>query len=278
MRLPPRRCGRRDAAPARGGRTASSCDRAPTRRAPSPRARFAGASRATGPPRPRCRYSSRPPAGGRRYAEGAAPGPPARAPGGRSGVLPNRSSGGFLIRSDVNICSTQCDMSQEFSPVNLWRSSAYGESTAAQKRQMRSWDTRRRRGVATARPRHGRRLKAAADRRSRPERRELCFAEQGVFLLEQGAFAHEQRRLRAREPDALVGRRRVRRNNLRPPGGGGSDKCARDRPGAGGAARWRACARMAPEGGREPQSQCKEQELRNAEQGDVSAGTGNICS
>ena len=158
-------------------------------------------------------------------------------------------------------------MSQEFSPINRWRSSAYGESTAARKRQMRSWDTRRRRGAAAASPRHGRRLKAAADRRSRPEMRELRFAEQRVFLLEQDAFAPEQEGLRAREPDALVGRRQVRRNTFRHPAAAEATNARATDPAPAGRRGGAPAPWTAPEGRSDPQPQCKEQ-------GAPSCGTG----
>ena len=132
-------------------------------------------------------------------------------------------------------------------------------STFVRKRQMRSWGARRRRGVAAARPRHGRRLKAAADRRSRPENRELRFAEQRVFLLEQGAFAQEQERLRAREPDARVGRRQVRRNAFRRPAAAEATNARATDPAPAGRRGGAPAARTAHEGRSEPQPQCKEQ-------------------
>ncbi len=158
-----------------------------------------------------------------------------------------------------NICITQCEMGQGFSPVNRWRSSAYGEPAAAQKRQMRSWGARRRRGVAAARPRDGRRLKAAADRRSRPEKRELRFAEQGVILPEQDAFAQEQGGLRAREPDARVGPRQVRRNTFGHPGAAEATNARVTDPAPAGRRGGAPAARTAPEVRSEPQPQCKEQ-------------------
>ncbi len=158
-------------------------------------------------------------------------------------------------------------MSQEFSPVDRWTSFAYGEPTAARKRQLRRWGTRRRLGVAAARPRHGRRLKAAADRRSRPESRELRFAEQRAFLLEQGAFAQQQGRLRAREADALVGRRQVGRYAFRRTASAEATNARATDPApaarrGGAPAPW-----TAHEGRSETQPQCKEQGTRYCRSG-----------
>ena len=200
------------------------CDRASRLRATSPPSRSASASLATGLPRPRCPYSSPPPAGGRRCAGGAKPGRRPREFGRAERgsakahrapftfVMPagagihNRGGNGDIsrvpdsrVRRDdrslpvVNICSTQCDMSQEFSPADRWRSSAYGELTFVRKRQMRSWDTRRRRGVAAARPRHGRRLKAAADRRSR-QRAGSFVSPNREFFCSNRALLHRNRK------------------------------------------------------------------------------------
>lgn len=98
------------------------------------------------------------------------------------------------------------------------------------------------------------------------------------FCSNRGPLRKEQGRLRAREPDALVGRRQVRQGAFRRPARPEAPNArATDRASAGrrGGA---PAARTAQKGVSEPQPRCKEQGAPRCRTGDVSAGTGNICS
>ena len=100
----------------------------------------------------------------------AAPERRAKAPGGRSGVLSNPSSGAFQ--------SKRTNIARKVTYANNFHAPIRGRESRP---QLRAQQTRLSRGAAVAPARRGRRPKPIADRQFSPRNRELCSGEQGSF-------------------------------------------------------------------------------------------------